>query len=302
MTLSIRSSAALPRIMRINLPLHPHHFAKQPAAGPSTGPLAQLGGDLVLIELQGELSWEGDKTNGVVGVIGLDRPVRCPSRSKTCTDSQDKPTLHLGPHHLLHGKFVNLQKPYAVIRKAIAQSTIAGGITLEGDASDEELDVEGMTDQDDGPSSAKKRRIGGSSVKNCAAKRRNAPTAPAQAGNDEEEEEEDDPPLFPADPDMFPSTPMTENPPASSSPFYPASAPRDYSSELDPGSSPARWDAEDDEEDDEERQAAVRRAILETEKGRRIKAREKRKKDEKERTRSYEVVGIVRKKVVFHLR
>jgi hypothetical protein len=29
----------------------------------------------VLVELQGELSWEGDRAGGVVGVLGLDRPV-----------------------------------------------------------------------------------------------------------------------------------------------------------------------------------------------------------------------------------
>ena len=31
---------------------------------------------------------------------------------------QDKPTLHLGKHHLLHGKIVNLPRPLAVIRRA----------------------------------------------------------------------------------------------------------------------------------------------------------------------------------------
>lgn len=29
----------------------------------------------MLVELQGELSWEGDRAGGVVGVLGLDRPV-----------------------------------------------------------------------------------------------------------------------------------------------------------------------------------------------------------------------------------
>ena len=61
--------------MRIHLPLEPHHFVPQPSAGPSSSPLVSIGGDLVLIELQGELSWEGDKHNGVVGVLGFDRPV-----------------------------------------------------------------------------------------------------------------------------------------------------------------------------------------------------------------------------------
>ena len=66
--------------MRINLTLEPSLFSDtaKPVAGPSSSssPLAQLGGEIVLIELQGELGWEGDKSNGVVGVIGLDRPVR----------------------------------------------------------------------------------------------------------------------------------------------------------------------------------------------------------------------------------
>jgi hypothetical protein len=61
--------------MRIHLPLEPHHFVPQPTAGPSSSPLVSIGGDLVLIELQGELSWEGDKHNGLVGVLGFDRPV-----------------------------------------------------------------------------------------------------------------------------------------------------------------------------------------------------------------------------------
>ena len=204
--------------------------------------------------------------------------------------------MHLGPHHLLHGKFANLQKPYAVIRKAMGQSGGAAGTTLEGDASDEEIDVEGIDDKENGATSAKKRRQGGSTEK----KRQNESAVKASVPDDEEE---DDPPLFAADPDIFPSTPMVERPPASSSPFYPASAPRDYSSELDPASSPARWEAEDDnEEDGDEQERAHSARILEEEKRRRVQAREKRKRDERERTRSYEVVGIVRKKVVFHLR
>jgi hypothetical protein len=60
--------------MRIHLPLHPAHFGKDAAAGGS-GPFARIGGELVVIELQGELTWEGDNANGVVGVLGLDRPV-----------------------------------------------------------------------------------------------------------------------------------------------------------------------------------------------------------------------------------
>lgn len=69
-------------IMRIHLTLRPDHL--NPIAGPSSvisasgsasSPLVQLGGELVIIELQGELSHEGEKENGVIGVLGLDRPV-----------------------------------------------------------------------------------------------------------------------------------------------------------------------------------------------------------------------------------
>lgn len=57
--------------MKIHLPLGPEHFSKT-----SSGPLVSIGGDLVLLELQGELHWEGDNADGVVGLLGLDRPVR----------------------------------------------------------------------------------------------------------------------------------------------------------------------------------------------------------------------------------
>ncbi len=61
--------------MRIHLTLKPSLFASQSTAGPSSGPLARLGDEVVLIELQGELGWEGEKEGGVVGVLGFDRPV-----------------------------------------------------------------------------------------------------------------------------------------------------------------------------------------------------------------------------------
>jgi hypothetical protein len=66
--------------MRIHLPLHPHHFTPQSTAGP----LARIGGDLVVIELQGHLEWEGDKADGVVGVLGLDRPVSVSGAEEPC--------------------------------------------------------------------------------------------------------------------------------------------------------------------------------------------------------------------------
>lgn len=65
---------SLTQTMRIHLPLHPQHFVTADA-GPSAPPLARIGGELVVVELQGELAWEGNKEGGVIGVLGLDRPV-----------------------------------------------------------------------------------------------------------------------------------------------------------------------------------------------------------------------------------
>ncbi|TXT08848.1 hypothetical protein VHUM_02976 [Vanrija humicola] len=234
--------------MRIHLPLHPHHFAA-PAAGAAQGPLARIGGELVVVELQGELTWEGDRAGGVVGVLGFDRP--------------DHPTLHVGAHHLLHGKIATLPKPYAVIRRVVGTSA---GTAVEGDAADEESDEEREAREKDTPKKARA-----------------------------DDEDEDEPPLF-ADADAYTTPSKAHAPlPSSSSPFAPSSAARDYSSDL---SSPAPHDAwgfpvtpgddDEDDEDEEEQRAAERRR--------------KRKRESKERTRHYEVVGVVRKKVVFALR
>ena len=79
--------------MRIQLSLDPA-LLKAPVAGPSNLPIAQIGGELVLIELQGELSGEGDKSDGVVGVLALDRSVRYNSLQETSVLA-DKISLHL---------------------------------------------------------------------------------------------------------------------------------------------------------------------------------------------------------------
>ena len=195
--------------------------------------------------------------------------------------------MHLGEHHLLHGKFANLQKPYAVIRKATGET---GGTALEGDASEEE--EVGMGDQGEGVGSAKKRKT---HMKGQHQQQHGSSKPRQDADEDDEEEDEDEPPLFAPDPDIFPSRPSHAAHPPSSSPFLPPSAARDYSSELDPASSPARWTDDEDEE-------ARDRLGEKEERIKRERAREKRKRDERERTRHYEVVGIVRKKVVFALR
>ncbi|GJE94578.1 Ctf8-domain-containing protein [Phanerochaete sordida] len=77
-------------------------------AGPSTRSLpptfAQYGTDeVVLVELQGALEVEGSSEGQFVGKLTVD------------SDSK-KPTLRIG-HHLLEGKLVNLNKPFAVMHK-----------------------------------------------------------------------------------------------------------------------------------------------------------------------------------------
>jgi hypothetical protein len=72
--LDLQKLAISTTTMRIHLSLDPKHLV-QGVAGPSSGPLVNIGGDLVLVELQGELNHEGDKEGGVVGILGLDRPV-----------------------------------------------------------------------------------------------------------------------------------------------------------------------------------------------------------------------------------
>ncbi|ORX38338.1 hypothetical protein BD324DRAFT_620478 [Kockovaella imperatae] len=253
--------------MRIHLSVNSHQLDPSSGAGPSSGPLAKIGGELVLIELQGELSWEGEQSGKVVGVLGLDRP--------------DKPTLHLGEHHLLHGKITTLQKPYAVIRRQLETVPMddeegdRANQSDDGEAADDDHD-----DEDDTTPDKKLRSKHGQ-------------------GNDDEEDEEDEEPLFPlSDPIR---TPHHTGAPPSSSPIYPPSVARDYSSELG-FSSPARWDAEDEQEDEDE-EAQTTRAALEIQRLTAQKRRGKRKRGEKQvRTKHYEVVGVVWKKVVFALR
>ncbi|OXG14725.1 chromosome transmission fidelity protein 8 [Cryptococcus neoformans Tu401-1] len=253
--------------MRIHLPLDPIHFNVTPTSA-SSPPLVQLGGNLVLVELQGELAWEGEKSNGVIGVIGLDTP--------------DKPTLHLGPHHLLHGKFANLQKPYVVIRRVTGVASangektedpeIAKGIAVQGDAVDEE------------------------------------------SSDEEEEEDEEEGPLFGKDEDAETTPTKNRQAPRSSSPFYPPSTSKDYSSDIEM-SSPVRSQVDDfgfpkrdreqgqdEDEEDISVERRKRRKLEEAKAKEKREGRKKRKEGRKERIRRYAVVGIVRKKVVFALR
>jgi len=172
----------------------------------------------------------------------------------------------------------SLPRPYAVIRRVVGipgQVLSVAGEVIEGDAEQEESDDEEEEDTEDvTPGRSRKRgRV-----------------------NPVEEEEGPEPPLFEPNPDILPTTPKTRHPPSSSSPIYPPSTARDFSSELD-FSSPAR---EIDEDEDEERSEGMKQGLR---KKPAVRKRKRVKLDgERERTRHYEVVGVVRKKVVFALR
>jgi DNA mismatch repair ATPase MutL len=162
----------------------------------------------------------------------------------------------------------NLAKPYAVIRRALALAPEGAAGEVEGDAEDEEDLEDDLLAMDARPLKSKSQ----------------------DKGKGKAEEEEDEAPLFP---DILQTPPKKSIDPSSSpSSIYPSSAIKDYSSELDfsspPMSDTSKRDLEssDDEEEEEEEK-------------RRKKAK---RSGKKERTRRYEVVGIVRKKVVFALR
>jgi hypothetical protein len=164
----------------------------------------------------------------------------------------------------------NLAKPYAVIRRALALVPEGAAGEVEGDAEDEEDLEDDLLAMDARPLKSK------SQVKG--------------KGKEKAEEDEDEAPLFP---DVLQTPRKRSNDPSSSpSSIFPSSAIKDYSSELDfsspPMSDTSKRDlgsSDDEEEEEEER--------------RRKRAK---RSGKKERTRRYEVVGIVRKKVVFALR
>lgn len=165
-----------------------------------------------------------------------------------------------------------LPKPYAVIRRAAAAPSAAN---IEGDAEDEESDAE--REALSSPVQPKKPKL----------------AAPAEA----EDAEEDDPPLFP-EAMATPTRGPRDLPP--SSPPVPSSAGPGYSSDLSSpiqdmdawGFSRRAGDDDEGEDDDERRQ-------------REEELRRKRRRANgppRERARHYEVVAVVRKKIVFSLR
>ena len=50
---------------------------------------------------------------------------------------QDKPTLHLGKHHLLHGKISNLPRPLAIIRRGDQRDRPSGSARRVDDDDEE---------------------------------------------------------------------------------------------------------------------------------------------------------------------
>lgn len=164
----------------------------------------------------------------------------------------------------------NLAKPYAVIRRALALVPEGAAGEVEGDAEDEEDLEDDLLAMDARPLKSKSQ----------------------DKGKGKAEEDEDEAPLFP---DILQTPPKKSNDPSSSpSSIYPSSAIKDYSSELDfsspPMSDTSKRDIESSDDEEEEEEEEERR---------RKKAK---RSGKKERTRRYEVVGIVRKKVVFALR
>jgi hypothetical protein len=183
-----------------------------------------------------------------------------------------------------------LPKPYAVIRKAQAPGTSGSNQgdahVLEGDAADEESDEEREKEEEEDAAAAQ-----------GSAKKRRA-------------EEDEDGPLFP-DVQVTPVKNKKRRPSdLLSSPWSEPPTPRDYSSDLSspPGDfwGTSEFGGDDDDEEDEDEGRAKEREEREKarERERRRKERRERRRAEAQagRTRYYEVVAVVRKKVVFALR
>lgn len=141
-----------------------------------------------------------------------------------------------------------------------------------------------------------------------------------ESSDEEDEEDEEEGPLFETDQNVETTPTKDRQAPRSSSPFYPPSTPKDYSSDIEmpsPAGSqmdgfgfPKRGRAQDEDEDGDEDEdeedidikRRKRRKLEEAKAKEKRERREKRREGRKERTRHYAVVGIVRKKVVFALR
>ncbi|GHJ90245.1 hypothetical protein NliqN6_6647 [Naganishia liquefaciens] len=235
--------------MRISLTI-PTSAIHAPAYAKTDPPLVQLAGtgELVIIELQGELNYEGDPRGKVAGLLSFER--------------MDKPTLHLGKHHLLHGKIVSLPHPLAVIRRV-------GPVELDPATESEEEDAENLSsdEQDsmntlaqpqklDAPSTPSRPKTGSAVPGWLQTPKRTARNTSAA-----------------------PDVPLTSSPP-------PAHNARDYSSDLSSPFPDAKRSLPDTATGDK---AEIKRRKVSTSRG-------------NARTKEYETVAIVRRKIVFGLR
>jgi len=66
--------------MRIQIEIDPS-VIKRPLPPASAPPLIQIGGEMVIMELQGDLTFEGEPGGKVIGLLGLERMVRHPPGS-----------------------------------------------------------------------------------------------------------------------------------------------------------------------------------------------------------------------------
>jgi hypothetical protein len=208
---------------------------------------------------------------------------------------QDKPTLHLGKHHLLHGKISNLPRPLAVIRRVDSRDRPSSSGRDRDEDDDEE---QGIQDHDEEPWRDRKRlRLGRKSTSTSTTT--NNPV----------------------------SVPLSSTIPPSSSPPRPdRSNNRDYSSDL---CSPVRpfagrsgfsgakrqidrlgtvQEKEPLEIGEVDVDAAAEMNQDDREASKNVEAVVKKETKRtpadliSERTKEYKVVGVVRKKVVFSLR
>lgn len=199
----------------------------------------------------------------------------------------------------------------------MAEGAVEGDAEAEAEDDDDEDDEGGLEPQlaeetvtkaDEGDGGIlKRRKTDTAEVTSAVNEREQAPNSmefttplrPARMGNNENL----------ADPGPSSS-------PSSSSAFYPSSAVKDYSSELDFSSPPPEAESDEDvnagganpprrnqgdEADEEDRvdwgdgAEVAKRPVA-------VRKRRRKAEKEKRRTRRYEVVGVVRKKVVFALR
>lgn len=243
--------------MRIHIQL-PTSLIKKSVPGPSESPIVQIGKDLIVIELQGDLTFEGGASGKVIGILGLER--------------MDKPTLHLGKHHLLHGKIVNLPRPLAVIRRADHRDRLLSKdeVEEEGVGSDLDKDMQELEEETQKPESTTTTEEKLSyTISNLAS---SPPPIRQSAARDYSS-------------DL--SSPVR--------PFQGGKRKRPINSLEAIDEREAVEDGEIDVDEEASRQERETKSL-------RAGPDEQRRQDPSVRTREYKVVGVIRKKVVFSLR